>query len=33
VALKGQGAGRVALVAAVFEIGRKVLLTPAQTLG
>jgi hypothetical protein len=30
VALKGPGAGRVALVAAAFERGRKVLLTPAH---
>jgi hypothetical protein len=33
VALKGQGAGRVALVAAAFEIGRNVLLAPEHTLG
>ena len=33
VALKGPGAGRVALVAAVFKTGRNVLLTPAHTLG
>ncbi len=30
VALKGPGAGRIAIVAAAFEIGRKELLTPAQ---
>ncbi len=33
VALKGPGAGRVALVAGAFKLGRNVLLTPAQTLG